>query len=207
VSSSCAAKSRTRCCLNGPLKLGLAEIPRLDPGPRGRGEFFNYFRCGRPDRGPRRDLSGKGVGAALLMANIRPRCARGCNSNPTSRSWPTASIAMIRGHTPPEVYITLFSGCSTRLRRELRYVNAGHNPQFLLRADGESSGSTRRPARRPAARRGFEARTVAVEPGDLLFLYTDAAVEAPNESGDFFDADRLQQHSWPASAEGSARSS
>ena len=43
---------------------------------------------------------------------------------------------------------------------------------------------------------------MAFEPGDLLFLYTDGAVEAPNEGGDFFHADRLQQALVAASGEG-----
>jgi len=106
-------------------------------------------------------------------------------------------------NTPPEVYITLFVGLLDPPRRELHYVNAGHNPQFLLRADGgiERLDSTGLPIGLLPGR-GFEARTIAVEPGDLLFLYTDGAVEAPNENGEFFDADRLQQALVAASAEG-----
>jgi serine phosphatase RsbU (regulator of sigma subunit) len=41
-----------------------------------------------------------------------------------------------------------------------------------------------------------------VAPGDLLFLYTDGAVEAPNEAGELFDTERLQQALVAASAEG-----
>jgi len=82
-------------------------------------------------------------------------------------------------------------------------VNAGHNPQFLLRGSGglERLSSTGLPVGLMPGR-GFEARTVPVSPGDLLFLYTDGAVEAPNEAGEFFDTARLEQALAAASDEG-----
>ena len=109
----------------------------------------------------------------------------------------------VEANTPPEVYITLFVAILNPPRRELRYVNAGHNPQFLLRANGgiERLESTGLPVGLLPGR-GFEERAVQVDPGDLLFLYTDGAVEAPNEAGDMFDADRLQQALVAASAAG-----
>jgi sigma-B regulation protein RsbU (phosphoserine phosphatase) len=85
----------------------------------------------------------------------------------------------------------------------LRYVNAGHNPQFLLRAAGglERLESTGLPVGLLPGR-GYEERSVPVDAGDLLFLYTDGAVEAPNEAGDFFNIDRLQDELLAASAAG-----
>jgi len=75
----------------------------------------------------------------------------------------------------------------------LRYVNAGHNPQFLVRPGG--------PIERMAAS-GFPVglmpgypyteQAIDVGAGDLLFLYTDGTVEVFNETGDMFDADRLE---------------
>jgi sigma-B regulation protein RsbU (phosphoserine phosphatase) len=78
--------------------------------------------------------------------------------------------------------------------RVLRYVNAGHNPQFLIRRRGgiEPLSSTGLPIALYAGHGYSEAR-VALEPGDLLFFYTDGLVEAENETGDMFGAERLQQ--------------
>jgi sigma-B regulation protein RsbU (phosphoserine phosphatase) len=75
----------------------------------------------------------------------------------------------------------------------LRYVNAGHNPQFLLRAAGglEPLSSTGMPIALYAGH-GYREMRVALAPGDLLFFYTDGLVETENEAGDMFGAERLQ---------------
>jgi serine phosphatase RsbU (regulator of sigma subunit) len=190
---------------HGPLKLGLAEIAGVSiPAREVGGDFFNYF----PLADGRiavlvGDVSGKGVGAALLMANIQATLRARLQLESDLAKLADSVDRDIADNTPPEVYITLFVGLLDPPRRELQYVNAGHNPQFLLRADGgiDRLDSTGLPIGLLPGR-GFEARTVAVEPGDLLFLYTDGAVEAPNEGGEFFDADRLQQALTAASAEG-----
>ncbi len=190
---------------HGPLRLGLAEIAGVSiPAREVGGDFFNYF----PLADGRiavlvGDVSGKGVGAALLMANIQATLRARLQLESDLARLADSVDRDIAANTPPEVYITLFVGLLDPPRREFRYVNAGHNPQFLLRADGgiERLDSTGLPIGLLPGH-GFEARTVAVEPGDLLFLYTDGAVEAPNEHGDFFDADRLQQALTAASSEG-----
>jgi serine phosphatase RsbU (regulator of sigma subunit) len=95
--------------------------------------------------------------------------------------------------TPPEVYLTLFLSVLDPLRRELRYVNAGHESPFLLRRDGrlERLDPTGRPVGLlPGG--GFTERRVPVEPGDRLFLYTDGLVDAENEAGAPFGLDRLE---------------
>jgi serine phosphatase RsbU (regulator of sigma subunit) len=190
---------------HGPLKLGLAEIAGVSiPAREVGGDFFNYF----PLADGRivvlvGDVSGKGVGAALLMANIQATLRARLQLESDLARLADSVDRDIAANTPPEVYITLFVGLLDPPQRELRYVNAGHNPQFLLRADGttERLDATGLPVGLLPGH-GFEERHIQVEPGDLLFLYTDGAVEAPNEDGDFFDADRLQQALVAASAEG-----
>jgi sigma-B regulation protein RsbU (phosphoserine phosphatase) len=80
-------------------------------------------------------------------------------------------------------------------------VNAGHNPQFLLRPEGriERMGPSGMPVGLMPGY-PYEERTIAVGAGELLFLYTDGTVEVFNEAGEMFDADRLQQALVQASA-------
>jgi sigma-B regulation protein RsbU (phosphoserine phosphatase) len=75
----------------------------------------------------------------------------------------------------------------------MRYVNAGHNPQFVLRVDGrlEKMSSTGLPVGMLAGH-GYSEREVQLAPGDLLFFYTDGCVEMENEAGDMFGSDRLE---------------
>jgi len=190
---------------HGPLRTGLAEVTGVSiPAREVGGDFFNYFPL--PDGRLALlvgDVSGKGVGAALLMANIQATLRTRLEMESDLAAVADAVDRDIARNTPPEVYVTLFVGLLDAARRELVYVNAGHNPQYLLRSSGglERLGSTGLPVGLLPGR-GFEARTAPVSPGDLLFLYTDGAVEAPNEAGEFFDTERLEQALVAASADG-----
>ena len=159
------------------------------------GDFFNYFQL---DSGLVAllvgDVSGKGVGAALLMANIqaslRTRFALGQGLSAIAE----AIDRDIEANSPGPVYATLFIAIFDPATRLMRYVNAGHNPQFVLRGDGRPSRSCRRPACPSACSPGTATRSgeVQLAPGDLLFFYTDGCVEMENEAGDMFGSDRLE---------------
>ena len=121
----------------GPLQLGLTEIQGVSvPAREVGGDFFNYFAL---DSGLVAllvgDVSGKGVGAALLMANIqaslRTRFALGQELSAIAE----AIDRDIEANSPGPVYATLFMAIFDPVTRKLRYVNAGHNPQFVLRGD------------------------------------------------------------------------
>jgi sigma-B regulation protein RsbU (phosphoserine phosphatase) len=96
--------------------------------------------------------------------------------------------------TPRPVYLTLFAGILDTREKTLRYVNAGHNPQFILRAGGgvQRLPSTGLPVGMFAGH-GYEERTEAVSDGDLLFFYTDGRVEVEHEPGDVCYLDKLEQ--------------
>jgi sigma-B regulation protein RsbU (phosphoserine phosphatase) len=95
--------------------------------------------------------------------------------------------------TPGGVYVTLFVGILDTERRVLRYVNAGHNPQFVLRADGrlERMSSAGLPVGLYPGH-GYAEHEVILSGSDSLFFYTDGMVEAENEAGEMFGADRLE---------------
>jgi serine phosphatase RsbU (regulator of sigma subunit) len=178
-----------------PMKLGLAEIKGVSvPAREVGGDFFNYF----PIAGGQvallvGDVSGKGVGAALLMANVqaslRTRLALGQD---------LAAIASeldveIEASTPVPVYTTLFVAVFDPRSRTLRYVNAGHHPQFVVRPGGglERMASSGLPIGLLAGRGYTEAR-VELQTGDRLFFYTDGCVEAEGPNDDMFGASRLE---------------
>jgi sigma-B regulation protein RsbU (phosphoserine phosphatase) len=91
------------------------------------------------------------------------------------------------------VYATLFVATLNPHTHVLRYVNAGHNPQFVLRRGGglERMVSSGLPVGLLAGR-GYREDRVQLEPGDVLFFYTDGCVEAENHAGEMFGADRLE---------------
>jgi serine phosphatase RsbU (regulator of sigma subunit) len=179
----------------GPLRFGLTEIKGVSvPAKEVGGDFFNYFSLtdGRIALLVG-DVSGKGVGAALLMANIqaslRTRLALGQDLDAIAREIDVD----IEGNTPGPIYATLFVGIFNPATRELRYVNAGHNPQYILRTTRtlERMSSSGLPVGLLAGRGYAEAR-VQLAAGDLLFFYTDGCVEAENEAGEMFGAEKLE---------------
>ncbi len=99
----------------------------------------------------------------------------------------------IEANSPGPVYATLFIALLDPATRRLRYVNAGHNPQYVLRSQG---GLERMPATGlPVgllAGRGYTEQFVQLAADDLLFLYTDGCVEEENERGEMFGVERLE---------------
>ena len=177
------------------LHFGLTEVKGVSvPAREVGGDFFNYFQL---DSGRVAllvgDVSGKGVGAALLMANIqaslRTRFALGQGLSAIAE----AIDRDIEANSPGPVYATLFIAIFDPPTRKMSYVNAGHNPQFVLRAGGglEKLSSTGLPVGMLAGH-GYGERGVQLAPGDLLFFYTDGCVEMENEAGDMFGSDRLE---------------
>ena len=168
----------------------MLNLPAREVG----GDFFNYFllRDGRIALLVG-DVSGKGVGAALLMANIqaslRTRLALGQGLSALADQLDRD----IEANSPGPVYATLFVGILDTVARRLRCVNAGHHPQYILHKGGalarmESSGL---PVGLVAGRGHLEHR-IQLSAGDLLFFYTDGCVEAEAENDDMFGAERLE---------------
>src|SRR5258707_274889 len=178
-----------------PLHFGLTEVKGVSvPAREVGGDFFNYFQL---DSGLVAllvgDVSGKGVGAALLMANIqaslRTRFALGQGLSAIAE----AIDLDIEANSPGPVYATLFIAIFDPATRLMRYVNAGHNPQFVLRGAGglEKLSSTGLPVGMLAGH-GYSQREVQLATGDLLFFYTDGCIEMENEAGEMFGTDRLE---------------
>src|SRR6185295_17100322 len=139
------------------------------------------------------DVSGKGVGAALLMSNIqaslRLRLALGQDLSAIARE----IDADIDRNAPGPMYATLFLGILDPATRRLHYVNAGHHPQFVLHHEGglEPMSSTGFPVGLMAGH-NYRQLEAQLAPGDFLFFYTDGCVETMNDSGEPFGAERLE---------------
>jgi serine phosphatase RsbU (regulator of sigma subunit) len=180
---------------SAPMSFGLTEVQGVSiPAREVGGDFFNYFAL---DNGRLAllvgDVSGKGVGAALLMANIqaslRTRLAMGQGLDAIAEAL-DREMATTSGS---RLYVTLFLGIFDPAARRLQYVNAGHNPQFVLRPGQalEKMHATGIPIGLLAGR-GYEHRDVTLASGDLLFFYTDGCVESENESDEMFGTGRLE---------------
>jgi len=158
------------------------------------GDYYDFLEIGTDGLGfVLADVSGKGVAAALLMANLQA-CFR--SQSQDSISHPALMLRSVNKlfyeSTPTEHYATLFFGTYDDRTRRLRYVNCGHLPPFLMRADGtiERLAST-------ATVLGIfsqwicEERTVDLHSGDTLVLFSDGVTEAGIETEEEFGEDGL----------------
>ncbi len=159
------------------------------------GDYFDFLDLGAGRLGlALGDISGKGVSAALLMASLqaflRSR-ARQMAGEP-SQLVTQVNESLVEA-TDSSKFATFFYGVYDSAARTLSYVNAGHNPPFLLRA-GTSVVSRLRPT---GMALGFDAGAAygegreALAPGDLLLAFTDGLTEALNEAGEEFGDARL----------------
>ncbi len=178
-----------------PLRLGLTEIRGVSvPAREVGGDFFNYFVLPNGHVAlVMGDVSGKGVGAALLMANIQASLRVRLGLGQDLSAIANEIDHEIENNTPGPVYATLFVGILDPNARELRFVNAGHHPQYVLRRAGGllRMASMGLPVGLLAGRGYSEGRT-QLGPDDLLFFYTDGCVETENAAGDMFGAERLE---------------
>jgi len=189
-------KIQTELLPKKPLSYPFAEVQGVSlPAHELGGDFFNYFVLPGDEVALfMGDVSGKGVPAALLMANLQATLRARIPLEPDLAAFAAQLDREIEGSTPPEVYLTLFLGILDSQRGELRYVNAGHESPFVLRRDGrvERLDATGRPIGLMSGG-DFAERRVTLATGDRLFLYTDGLVDAENEAGAAFGPERLEK--------------
>ncbi len=173
------------------------------------GDYFDFLDFGGGRLGlVLGDVSGKGLGAALLMANlqahVRGHFALYSHDIPGLLS---SVNQLFQESAPAASYATLFFGAYDDRTRRLRFVNCGHPPPVLLRRDGriETLETT------SGVIGMFEnwagtAREVALDEGDVLALYSDGLVEARDGSDDEFGLERLTEALRACAAEAAAAS-
>ena len=176
------------------LRFGLTEVKGMSiPAREVGGDFFNYFAMGDGNIALLvGDVSGKGVGAALLMANFQAALRTRLTLGHDLASIADAIDRDVAATAPRGLYTTLFVGIYEPKTKRLRYVNAGHNPQFALRQGKiERLSSTGTPIGLLPGR-GYTQQEIQLASGDFLFFYTDGIVETENELGEPFGGERLE---------------
>jgi sigma-B regulation protein RsbU (phosphoserine phosphatase) len=158
------------------------------------GDYYDFLGAGdRTIAFVLGDVSGKGVPAALLMANLQA-CFR--SQEPHTLMQPAHVLETVNRHffdsTAPERFATLFFGLYDDRTRGLRYVNCGHVAPLLLRASGELETLDPSATMIGAFRRwSCDEREVTLRSGDTLIIYSDGVTEAESPTGDDFGEERL----------------
>ena len=132
------------------------------------------------------DASGKGLPAALIIANVQSSLRTAALFAPEDpAAVVTAVNRQLHACSPVDRYATLFYGVFDENTRILHYVNAGHNPAVVMRRRGAIAWLEA--SARPVglfAETVYQAQAVPLYPGDLIVAYTDGIVEVTNTAGD-----------------------
>jgi sigma-B regulation protein RsbU (phosphoserine phosphatase) len=133
------------------------------------------------------DVVGKGMPAALLMANLQATLRAQAVDASTAEHCIRRSNRLMFNSTDVDKFVTLFYGILCSETHELRYCNAGHNYPIHVRANGDTSRLTVG-GLVLGALEDFDFREAAIplEPDDVLVVFSDGISEATNENGDEF---------------------
>jgi serine phosphatase RsbU (regulator of sigma subunit) len=125
------------------------------------------------------DVSGKGMGAALLMSSLQARC-RVVFENPGELGAQVSHLNRITAaNCPGNCFITFCAVVLDPANGELRYCNAGHNAPLLLRTGGEfESLEPTGMVLGIVPNATYEEKTCRLDPGDLLLLFSDGVTES-----------------------------
>jgi serine phosphatase RsbU (regulator of sigma subunit) len=152
------------------------------------------------------DVTGKGVGPALLMANLQASLRSVTGVGLSLPDLMGRVNRQVCSSTSSEYFITMFSCIFDPASGALEWVNAGHNPPLLHRAGGTverlCEGGLLLGV---SANEVYRSGRTSMEPGDLLLLYSDGVTEAMDSAEEEYGEDRLtavlrQSASFPAEA-------
>jgi serine phosphatase RsbU (regulator of sigma subunit)/pSer/pThr/pTyr-binding forkhead associated (FHA) protein len=139
------------------------------------------------------DVSGKGTGAALLMTVLRA-AVRAHWALPALADGVARINRTVCQNVPSSKYVTFFLAALEPETGRLAFVNAGHNPPLLVRADGslqklEDGGLVLGLFESIV----YEDGAVRMEPGDTLLIYSDGVTETWDPRGEEFGEEKLAE--------------
>lgn len=140
------------------------------------------------------DVSGKGLPASLLMANLQATLRGQTLRTVSAKECIVRSNKLLHESTSDEKFATLFYGILNFATHDFTFSNAGHDPPFLFSLSG--------PARR--LRTGgivlsmlesfpYKEEVVRMEPGDTLVVYSDGVTESMNANQEMYGEEALEK--------------
>jgi sigma-B regulation protein RsbU (phosphoserine phosphatase) len=145
------------------------------------------------------DVSGKGLPASLLMANVQATIRNQVASNANPGHTLTHSNTLLYHNTASEKFVTLFYAVLDPATGAVAYSNAGHEAPFLIERNGDTTRLTAGGLVLGIMEDAqYEEATVRLSPGSLLVLCSDGITEALNPEGELFGSERamalLREH-------------
>ncbi len=140
------------------------------------------------------DVSGKGLPASLLMANIQATLRDQARATHSVRECINRTNRLLFQSSGPEKFATLFFGTLDFKDHLLCFSNAGHEQPFLIMTDNRivrlATGGI---VLGILDEYSYKDETVSIEPGAVVVVYSDGITDAINEKQERFGEERLER--------------
>lgn len=173
---------------------------RWQPAREVSGDFYDFV----PTHGGQlalliADVVGKGMPAALFMALSRTILRASVGDAPSLAEGMARANRLVCADAAEGMFVTVFCALLSPEAGEVIYVNAGHNPPLLCRQSDDAAAQSLTELRPTGMALGvleafpFEQRSVHLEPGDCLLLYTDGVPDATSAEAQRFELERVRR--------------
>lgn len=187
---------------------GLDYCGRCRPARDVGGDYYDFIELPEGKLGVAiGDVSGKGIGAALMMASLEASLRAQVSVVHDLAELMKRVNSLVYEASSANRYATLFYAEYDPQSRRLSYVNAGHNPPVILRKSAEACEVFRLEAGGPVIgllQESFQQDSFPLKPEDVVVLFTDGVSESLNSRDEEWGEDSLIEfaktcHALPAS--------
>jgi sigma-B regulation protein RsbU (phosphoserine phosphatase) len=183
------------------LPRGTPQVPgwefaaRWQPAREVAGDYYDFIPLDDGQLGlVIADVSDKGMPAALFMALTRSMVRASVGSAPSPAEGIAHANRLICADATGGMFVTLFYTLLNPATGEIAYVNAGHNPPLLYRAEQDDLTRLVRTGMALGVLEDscFEQQTLHLNPGDFFLLYTDGVTDATDAQLQDYGMERLE---------------
>lgn len=189
-----ASKIQQGLLAPGEFHSGNCEVyGMMTPAKNVGGDFYDYLHL---DNGrimlTIADVSGKGMAASMFMAVTLVLMRQYARMNYSPAEILRSVNGILSEHNPNMLFTTAFIGLYDPETQEMTYSNAGHNIPYIIRDIPEPLDGARNIVLGLYENEQYTQTTTKMDPGDIIFLYTDGVTEAVNEDRQFYGDERLK---------------
>jgi serine phosphatase RsbU (regulator of sigma subunit)/ketosteroid isomerase-like protein len=176
-----------------PVLGGWEIVPYYQPAREVGGDFYDFLTLSDGRVGAIiGDVSGKGIAAALVMANTQSVLRAVAQGSTTPGELLAQVNEVLFAYIPSNMFVTCFCGVLDPESGRFTYANAGHNPP--LRQHGDNAIDLRATGMPLGLMPGmpYEEKSTLLLPGDRVLFYSDGLIEAHNQEREMLGSPRLK---------------
>ncbi len=183
-----------------PQFAGWEIAARWLPARQVAGDYYDFIPLANADNSRLgiviADVTDKGMPAALFMAFTRSTLRASLSTIESPVEAIAHANALVSADSYKSMFVTLFYAALDPASGNLTYINAGHNPPYLVKPAQPQPLSRLKRTGIPLGiddSMTYTQEMVALQPGEMLICYTDGATDALNPAGEDFGNERFEQ--------------